>query len=309
MNCPYDVTHEAVRFGTYKEKQLWWCPICRRKFRDPMYLFGQHHPKRYIVEALTFYYNGMSYRNVAHTLQDLHGVAIPKMTFWRWVVAYTAEVNRYVDSLRPRVGTVWVADETVIKIAGEDWWYWDLIDYETRYLIATHLSKTRGVFKATKLMQQARRRTGAVPTVIMTDQLQDYHKGIANVFRAEVHHLTSEGFGSHSNINLIERFHGTIKQRTKIMRHMKRHEAASIVLDGFVVDYNFLKEHSHLDNTPPARVAGLGAGIRNWGDLIDRAMAHAQGAPAAYAQPARGYRALAQENPGAGAENLQVTEW
>jgi hypothetical protein len=39
-------------------------------------------------------------------------------------------------------------------------------------------------------------------------------------------------------------------------------------LDGFVTHYNFFLEHGFLDYTTPTDRAGIGDGMRNWGDLI-----------------------------------------
>ena len=36
--------------------------------------------------------------------------------------------------------------------------------------------------------------------------------------------------------------------------------------------YNFFLEHSYLGYVTPAMFAGVGEGIQNWGDLIERAI-------------------------------------
>jgi len=272
MLCPYDNSADVIRYGFRAGNRLWFCKSCNRKFSEKPSLFGMRYPTRRITEALTYYYNGMSYRNMSSTFDDLHGRPIPKMTLWRWVMAFSYLVANWAQTLRPQLGRVWIADETVIRIFDQNWWFWDIIDERTRYLIATHLSRTRGSAKAKSVFRQARKVSDVVPRVIRTDKLKDYESAIRSAFQsvygAKPAHLTSEGFMSPTNINLIERFHGTIKQRTKVMRAFKRPVWASIGLDGYVVHYNFLQEHSHLDMTPPAVVAGIGGGIKNWGDLI-----------------------------------------
>ena len=73
------------------------------------------------------------------------------------------------------------------------------------------------------------------------------------------------------NTNLIERFHGTVKQRTKIMRDLKNVETARTILDGYMNHYNFFMEHDYLDTTP-AIAGGIGEGVKNWGCLIESAL-------------------------------------
>jgi len=270
--CPSDESHTVVRFGTRERAdgqvtQLFWCKQCERKFRAGEFYDGGRYPIRRIVETLTHYYNGQSYGNVAQTFNDLNREHISKKTLWQWVLGFSQLGSLYAKALKPTLGRTWIADETAIFIDGEQWWFWDMIDEKTRFLIASHLSKTRGILRAERLMMLAASRSGVAPKEIRTDALKDYIKAVKNVFGSATH-LVSHGFDSATNTNMIERFHGTIKQRTKVMRHFKIPECASVVLDGFMTHYNFLKEHDALSRMTPASAAGIDVGIGNWGDLI-----------------------------------------
>ncbi len=48
----------------------------------------------------------------------------------------------------------------------------------------------------------------------------------------------------------IERWHGTLKQRTKVMRGMQNEGTAQTQADGFNIYYNYIREHSTLKTTP-----------------------------------------------------------
>jgi transposase InsO family protein len=65
-------------------------------------------------------------------------------------------------------------------------------------------------------------------------------------FGADTQHLQSKGFAIKPNTNLIERFHGTLKSRTKVMRGLKSPETALLILDGWLVYYNFFRPHEAL---------------------------------------------------------------
>lgn len=232
--------------------------------------------KKFNVMALTYYYNGMSYRNINHTFDDLESLKFSKSTLWNWVTKFSKLGNEYVNSLHPDLSGLWIADETVIDIWGTHYWFWDIIDTQTRFLIASHLSRTRSAKDATKLFHMAKIRSKTRPKIIITDGMMGYHKAFNKVFYSnyrdrKVEHLVSEGFKSQVNTNLIERFHSTVKQRTKVMRDLKSKDSARIVLDGFITHYNFLMEHSYLDYRTPAEAGGIGDGMENWGDLIDLA--------------------------------------
>jgi transposase-like protein len=130
----------------------------------------------------------------------------------------------------------------------------------------------------------AKLRSKTRPKFVRTDKLGQYNGPFNKVFYSNipakrVEHLQSEGFDSPTNINLIERFHGAIKQRTKVMRDLKRKYSARIIMDGFVTHYNFFMEHEYLDNSTPAQMGGIGGGISNWGDMIHRAQQHKRSNP------------------------------
>ncbi len=112
----------------------------------------------------------------------LNNIKLSKMTLWRWVVAFSKIVNNYVLTLRPELSDVCVADETVIDLWGKHYWFWDIIDSETRFLIASHLSSTRTEKDAEKLFTMAKLRSKTRPKVIITDKLGQYNKAFNSVF-------------------------------------------------------------------------------------------------------------------------------
>jgi len=73
--------------------------------------------------------------------------------------------------------------------------------------------------------------------------------------------------GKMSN-NVIERFHNTLKDRVKTLRGFGGKDGARNALDGFVIQYNFLRNHTTLGKTP-AQATGLSLPIeKGWGDMI-----------------------------------------
>ncbi len=277
IQCRFCAETDISKYGKYKKNQYYICKTCGRKFSEIDTYPRMKYPREYIYNTLNYYYNGMSYRNINQTFEDMKDVDISKSTLWRWVVKYSKMVNDYVLNLHPTLSKVWIADETVIGLWGKNYWFWDIIDAETRFLIASHLSRTRTTKDAKKLFYMAKLRSQTRPKLILTDKLHSYKSAFNRVFYSnikarQVDHLTSEGFDSPTNINLIERFHGTLKQRTKVMRDLKERKSARIVLDGFMTHYNFFMEHSYLKGKTPAVVGGIGKDIDNWGDLIDLAI-------------------------------------
>jgi len=280
--CRFCGSTDLSKYGTHKDKQYYICKVCGHKSSETDTFPKMRHKKDLIVRALTYYYNGMSCRLICHTFNDMRRLNISPSTVWNWVIKYSELVNNYVLFMEPHLSDVWVADETVVTVGGRQYWYWDIIDTDTRFLISSHLSKTRRMDDAIELFSVAKAKSKIRPSVIITDRLNLYPSAFNKVFYTRykedrVEHLTSHGFHSPTNTNLIERFHGTIKQRYKVMRDLKDEYSASVLLDGFVTHYNFFLEHSYHGGVTPAIVAGIGdEGIHNWGDLIELALGRFQ---------------------------------
>ncbi len=276
IRCKRCYGEDTYKVGKKNDIQYYRCNNCKRKFADNNAYPNMRYHKDYNINALTFYYNGMSCNKIAHTFNDMNGLDMPKSTIWRWIIKYSEKVNNFVMFFEPYLSDVWVADETAVDIWGEQYWFWDIIDTGSRFLISSHLSKTRSMNDAVDLFSVAKAKSKIRPKVIITDKLNIYHGAFNRVFYSRymerrVEHLTSMGFKAPINTNLIERFHGTVKQRYKVMRDLKEPYSASVILDGFVTHYNFFLEHSYLNYMTPATIAGIGEGIYNWGDLIELA--------------------------------------
>jgi hypothetical protein len=132
------------------------------------------------------------------------------------------------------------------------------------------MSYTRTTKDAEALMRQAYNRTGKIPRIIYTDKLWAYLDGIELTFGADTTHKQGSPFDLENNTNLIERMHGTIKSRTKVMRGLHTVESARLFLDGWLVHYNFFRPHMSLRDRTPAQVAGIRFPLRNWKDVTEQ---------------------------------------
>ena len=100
----------------------------------------------------------------------------------------------------------------------------------------------------------------------MTDKLRAYLDGVELAFGSETKHVQTKPFTVQQNTNLIERFHGTLKDRTKVMRGLKSRESAKLLTDGWLVHYNYLRPHETLRKTP-AEAAGIKFPYKDWLDI------------------------------------------
>lgn len=270
VSCKYCHSDHVIKFGKYKETQYYFCRACNRKFASIDTIPKMQYSTSKIADVLSMYYEGMSLQEIRRNLIQQHNDYISDVTALNWVRRFSKQAIEEANNYKPDVGRVWVADETVLDIDGKNIWFWDIIDTKTRFLIASHMSFARTTKDAQALMKQAYERTGKLPRVIYTDSLRAYLDGIELTFGAETQHKQGSPFDVEVNTNLIERFHGTIKERTKVMRGLHTLESARLFMDGWLVHYNFFRPHMSLKDRTPASVAGIKFPFRHWKDIVEQ---------------------------------------
>jgi len=266
--CKYCGSTDVVRYGRENAVQYWWCKDCHRKFADNDALPDMRTPLMQVAAALSMYYRGMSIDEIRGHLDQQYNNCPSSSTVYDWISRFSDEADRKTRDYKPNVGYVWLADETIVNIGGKKVWFWDLIDIKTRFLLASHMSFQRTTQHAQTLVEKAVRRAGKSPRVIITDKLQAYLDGIELALGGDTRHVQSKGFMLKPNTNLIERFQGILKSRTKVMRGLKTPETALTILDGWLVYYNFFRPHESLGNKTPAEKAGLNIPLKDWLDVV-----------------------------------------
>jgi len=266
--CKFCGSHNVRSYGSYKSIPRWWCKDCQRKFVDNDALPKMRTPIVQIADAVGMFYEGLSLNAIRRNLQQTYHNYPSDSTVYEWIVRFTKVAIKEAKEFKAQVGDIWIADETILKIAGENIWFWDVIDDKTRFLLASHMSLTRTTPSARVLMEQALERATNPPKQIVTDKLAAYIDGIELVFGAEARHIRAETLRATPGTQLIERFHGTLKSRTKIMRGLKSRETAKLFTEGWLVHYNFFRPHETLKGKTPAKKAGIKFPFRSWLEVV-----------------------------------------
>jgi hypothetical protein len=81
------------------------------------------------------------------------------------------------------------------------------------------------------------------------------------------------GIRARETNNLVERLHGTLKDRTKPMRGLKSFESTKALLEGYAIHYNFVRPHQSLGGKTPAQASRTDA-PSSWKGLIEEATRH-----------------------------------
>ena len=221
-----------------------------------------------IASALGMYYGGMPLDAIQQQFRQDHDLDMSESNYWNWVRRFTKEAVRQAKGFKPVVGDTWVADETYMKIKRRNVYFWDIIDSDTRYLLATHVSFTRSGRDAQRLMELAQKRAGKTPKVVVTDKLKSYLVGVEEAYGADTKHRQGGPFDLEDSTAIIERFHKTLEQRTRVFQKYDTIEDIRLLSDGWLINYNFFKQHEGAGNIPPAQRMSAVVPFKDWNDVV-----------------------------------------
>lgn len=115
------------------------------------------------------------------------------------------------------------------------------------------------------------------PKFVVSDGLPAYIRAFKKAFytlrKPRIQHIRKPRFIDPMNNNIVERLHGTIREREKVMRDMKSDETAEELMNGLRTYYNFIRPHMSLEGRTPAEASGLDLklGENKWLSLIKKA--------------------------------------
>jgi len=266
--CKYCLSNNTRKYGFVEGVQTYFCNDCRRKFKSDDRLFRMKTPYIQVASALDDYYKGKSINAIRDSLNVHYRNCPSSKSIYAWIQKYTDDVSKRFRDYHPEVGDTWVADETVLEIDGENVWMYDIIDEKTRFLLATRVTTARTTLDAQLLMEQAEKRAGKKPKVVITDKQNSYLDGVEIAYGSDTEHVQSSPFAPTDDTQRIERFHGTLKERTKVMRGLKSIDTAIQFIEGYLAYYNYMRPHEALDGQTPAEVAKIKYQTKNWADVI-----------------------------------------
>jgi len=268
IKCKYCGSRNLWLYGKYKGVQRFYCRDCKRKFAGAFTLPKMRSPVTDVGDALHSYFSGMSLNKIRYDIEQQHKYRPSSSTIYRWVNRFTKVAEDKIKDTKPNVGDVWVCDETVLNSGGRKVWFWDIIDAKTRFLLASRLSTSRATKEAALVLNEARRRAGKSPKRLLTDKMGAYVNAVDLVFGSKTEHVATLPFTVKVNTNIIERFHGTLKDRTKVLRGLKTPETARRFLEGWLIDYNYFRPHISLNGKTPAQKAGIELSTTDWLDIV-----------------------------------------
>lgn len=109
------------------------------------------------------------------------------------------------------------------------------------------------------------------PSVVITDGLYSYN--VDFTANPDIAHISGVGIQGKINNNRVERLHGSMREREKVMRHFKKAQSAKTIFEGYRIWYNFIRPHMGLKNKTPAEASNVDLDLNGnkWMRLIKEA--------------------------------------
>ncbi|HEY1198588.1 MAG TPA: DDE-type integrase/transposase/recombinase [Thermoplasmata archaeon] len=294
QSCPScrsgNVVGDGKRLNKSGAVSKFKCRACGACFSGREGFHNRRSDPEMIAKALDLYFRGVSFRQVAQHFAQAYGLKLSPMTVYRWVTHYSALAAEWMAKQGANVGETWHVDERVVNVNGEHAYLWNVMDSDTRFLLASRISKGRGVPEARAAFQEAKAGTEVRPMEIRSDGLAVYPEAIKKEFMRrrlptdpprDMKHAHFSYFTPHRVVpsirapesnNILERLNGTSKDRTKTMRAYDNEDGAEALSLGWKVHYNMIRDHLALGTTP-----GVAAGIAplpgfRWRAILDLAV-------------------------------------
>ncbi len=275
FKCPKCKKINAVKAGLRKNKsgfvQKHLCKECGYLFVDRKGFEKMHTNPEVIVTALDLRAQGLSLAKICKHIKERYNLKVSRKTILDWQNKFGEMIDHFTKSFQLWFSENAHADETYLRQKGYEYdefiFYWDVIDYDTKFLIADHISVEKNDNEGKAFMKKMKKRLQRPPIRIHTDNSYDYPAAIRCSFGTNrVIHVHFPAWKHKFKNNPIERFHNTVRENYKVMRCFFSPETAYSYLKFFRNYYNFLRPHTTLCGRTPAEAAGFGRW--NWWSLI-----------------------------------------
>ena len=208
---------------------------------------GYRVPKSIIGFAVRYYYRyRISLRNLSEMLQD-RGVFVTYETIRNWCQTWGLVYARDIRRKRGSAFTdKWHINEVRVKIKGDIFWLWRLIDSEGKE-IDVLLQKRRNAKSAIRFLKRSLKKLGISLRVMVTDKLRSYRKAHRVLLKSSQHR-------AHKRLNnRIENSHQSTREKERQMRGFKSVSNSQRFLSSMGAFLNLLKVGRYKQNAQEYR--------------------------------------------------------
>ena len=174
----------------------------------------------------------LSYRNLEEMMIE-RGLPVDHTTIYRWVMAYSPEINKLCRKHLRSTNDTWKVDETYIKVNGESKYLYRAIDSEGQ-TIDFLLTAKRDTVAAKRFLTKAFNHGHSdVVKVINTDKAKAYPKAIQELKESGLLPESTKNRAIKYLNNLIEQDHRYTKRRVIASQNFRNFWSANRTIAGY----------------------------------------------------------------------------
>jgi transposase-like protein len=265
ITCKFCHSNLVIKNGIRIDTQYWRCKNCGRSFVNNQALPRMKYPLHIISTAVSDYYAGNSLNHIRKGIEKKTSFLPSTSTVYEWIRKITGSAIDSVKSLQPTIGKVWAIDARQIWLSGRQYWLVNLLDTESRFLLASRLFSSRDLANLESLLNSTCLKLNRFPAEVLISQ-ENLDSKINSWF--ERHNIFSNSPADSGHLDtLLRGWFETVTDRFKPLRGIDINKGTQILLEGFAFHYNYIRLNEYLGKTP-AQASGLDLPFTSWLDLI-----------------------------------------
>jgi transposase-like protein len=263
VRCKHCNSNQISKYGRYKNVQLWWCQLYKRKFTGNNASPGMKISIERIETALSMYFKGVPLNSIRKQLLEEYDYYPSDSTVYRWVHQSTKNVLEATKDHNPQVTKTWIAYESTILIGLKKYRVSDLIDSSTHFLLASRLSNNSKIEDIRLLIESAMQRAQKIPDEIITRNASRYQKAIEQIMGLDWKKVRIKKSDKDDEIKFSVYWHNILKGRSHILHNLKSLNMVQLTLLGWIINYNYYSPQRSLKDRTPANAAGLNTNLNS----------------------------------------------
>lgn len=260
------------------EIQKYKCLECGKYFTNDEGFYRMRNSEEKITQGIDLYFSNLSSRKVRNHFRRHLDHNASHETILNWCRRYAFKVQQFAETLNPQIGGSCYADGTYIRRFRRDDTFWACVDWETRFINATHYSLHADPEQALIFLKKLTLKK--LPKYIQTDNAKFYEKAFRKAFYSnrlqglKVEHRVVNTYKTGRYNVRIETVFMKIKDRVDDFRGLKALWSAPLLMAGIVIQHNFIEAHT-TTGIIPCELADLhlDTGANRWLGLIRLAAA------------------------------------
>jgi len=247
--------------------QRYICKKCGKSFCHDDGFYRMRNNENIITMAIDMYLSSLSSRKMRNQLKRHTITKISHVSILDWVRKYILKIQRFINTLKPKLSGRYYMDETAIVRDMRKDWFWCCVDWGTRFISATHYSLFRDKVNCVKFLENLVRH--GIPKYIKTDSAHWYNNPIKDIFGFEVEHRKNNVRKTGKHNVRIETVFSKLKDRVKVFRGLKSLSSAPILMNGLIIQHNFIEAHTTTGKIPCELASlNLDLGENRWLGMI-----------------------------------------